>query len=683
MTTTCSHCQTPLGEDAPAGLCPRCLLEMSLQSRTIPGEPTHESAALSPEELGARFPQFEILEYLGRGGMGAVYKARQKSLNRLVAIKILAPERERDAQFAERFAREAELLARLNHPHIVTIHDFGNAEGWFYLVMEFVDGVNLRDLLRDGKMEPERALAIIPPICEALQYAHEKGIVHRDIKPENLLLDREGRIKIADFGIASLAGIGGERGGTPPYMAPEQRQGNSDQRSDIYALGVVLYEMLTGERPPKEITAPSKKVRLDVRIDEMVLRALETEPERRYQTASEFRTVVETVTAAHTPPEQASGQPKSEVEKPDIAQSRFSLMAITGACLLIFALVSVFMAVAVNKIGTPISLPNGDTPPNKPAILVSSGLLGLVLLCACTGTLLGWISMSRIRHSAGRLHGVGLAVFDALLFPLLIADATVILSVARALNPVLAAGMPIWMFLAIFLGIAGLAALNILVYELTFRRAEGTKSIFPLASWIAACLAVAVSLVLLFAGARSVRAGQINWSIANSNQSTDGFDKTVSLVLPEPASGTACVLDFETGRLLTPPPELMARLEKGDVGLAAASRQWLRIRGGDAVIYMPAAEHGYALRLFDSMAVGAATNSVPLTFDEFSPLAVSRAIASLGRRSDEEDHFYQSPPAGPGGSAFLTREGGTGVMQIEGPTAGGVKIRYKLVRKNR
>ncbi len=115
--------------------------------------------------------------------------------------------------------------------------------------MEFVDGVNLRDLLRDGKMSPERALAIVPPICEALEYAHGKGIVHRDIKPENLLLDREGRIKIADFGIASLAGADGERSGTPPYMAPEQRKGQADQRADIYALGVVLYEMLTGERP--------------------------------------------------------------------------------------------------------------------------------------------------------------------------------------------------------------------------------------------------------------------------------------------------------------------------------------------------------------------------------------------------------------------------------------------------
>ena len=136
----------------------------------------------------------------------------------------------------------------------------------------------------------------MPPICEALEYAHEKGVVHRDIKPENLLLDRDGRLKIADFGIASLVGTQGEKAGTPAYMAPEQNGAQVDKRADIYALGVVLYEMLTGERPGKDFVSPSKKVEVDVRIDEMVLRALESEPEKRYQTAGEFRTVVETMT---------------------------------------------------------------------------------------------------------------------------------------------------------------------------------------------------------------------------------------------------------------------------------------------------------------------------------------------------------------------------------------------------
>jgi tRNA A-37 threonylcarbamoyl transferase component Bud32 len=290
-------------------------MRQALASRTIIDGPAPSSPPPSPEEIADKFPQFEILECLGRGGMGVVYKARQKSLNRVVAIKILAPEREREARFAERFAREAELLAKLNHPHIVTIHDFGETGGLFYLVMEFVDGVNLRDLLRDGKLEPKQALAIVPPICEALQYAHEQGIVHRDIKPENLLLDRAGRLKIADFGIASLAGASDEMAGTPVYMAPEQSGGSRevDSRADIYALGVVLYEMLTGERPAKDIVPPSRKVQIDVRLDEMVLRALEKSPELRYQTAGEFRTVVETIAASppstQPAPPIATGQP--------------------------------------------------------------------------------------------------------------------------------------------------------------------------------------------------------------------------------------------------------------------------------------------------------------------------------------------------------------------------------------
>jgi serine/threonine protein kinase len=238
--SACPDCGTPLPPDSPQALCPACLMRQALASRTIvEGDPKADtSLPFSPEEIADKFPGFEILECLGRGGMGVVYKARQKSLNRIVAIKILAPERGGETRFAERFAREAEFLAKLNHPHIVTIHDFGvsdsqpstpdsqpstpDSQPLYYLVMEYVDGVNLRDLLRDGKLEPQQALAIVPPICDALQYAHDKGIVHRDIKPENLLLDRDGRIKIADFGIAALMGTDGDPSGTPPYMAPEQ-----------------------------------------------------------------------------------------------------------------------------------------------------------------------------------------------------------------------------------------------------------------------------------------------------------------------------------------------------------------------------------------------------------------------------------------------------------------------------
>jgi tRNA A-37 threonylcarbamoyl transferase component Bud32 len=267
---------------------------------------------LSPAEIAALFPQLEILECLGRGGMGVVYKARQPRLNRIVALKILAQEKDRDGQFVERFTREAQALARLNHPNIVTVHDFGEAGGHCYLVMEYVDGLNLRQLLLNGKMAPGQALTIVPKICEALQYAHEQGIVHRDIKPENILLDKQGRVKIADFGIAKMMGVGdGQQAltgakdvvGTPHYMAPEQLEKplTVDHRADIYSLGVVFYEMLTGELPLGKFAPPSKKVQIDVRLDEVVLHTLEKEPDRRYQHANQLKTDVETISGTVPP----------------------------------------------------------------------------------------------------------------------------------------------------------------------------------------------------------------------------------------------------------------------------------------------------------------------------------------------------------------------------------------------
>jgi tRNA A-37 threonylcarbamoyl transferase component Bud32 len=276
-------------------------------AQTIPDTlPMTDRGRPSPAELAAHFPNLDILEYLGRGGMGVVYKARQKSLNRLVALKLLAPERVGDERFAQRFAKEAQALAALNHPNIVTIYDFGQVGGFFYLLMEFVDGVNLRQAMRAARFTPDEALAIVPPICAALQYAHEHGIVHRDIKPENLLLDKEGHVKIADFGIAKMLNAEASdvgvteslQAGTPQYMAPEQKASrHTDHRADIYSLGVLLYELLTGELPGKPLTPPSKKVAVDVRLDELVLRALDEKPERRYQTIAEVKTLVETVSA--------------------------------------------------------------------------------------------------------------------------------------------------------------------------------------------------------------------------------------------------------------------------------------------------------------------------------------------------------------------------------------------------
>ena len=297
----CKRCRAETDDLSVSGLCARCLMAANFISKTLPDTEIPEPAApLSPEEISGYFPNYEILECLGRGGMGVVYKARQKTLDRLVAIKILADEWKEDSLFAKRFENEARTLALMSHPNIVTVHDFGDAEGLFYIAMEFIDGVNLRDLIEDGKMPPDDAFAIIPPICEALNYAHHKGIVHRDIKPENILLDNEGKIKLADFGVASLLGTEGEKAGTAPYMAPEQSKGQSDERTDIYSLGVVLYEMLTGERPTKDIVVPSHTVDVSNRIDNLVLRAMEKGPENRIQTALEFRTVAQEVISAES-----------------------------------------------------------------------------------------------------------------------------------------------------------------------------------------------------------------------------------------------------------------------------------------------------------------------------------------------------------------------------------------------
>ena len=304
--------------------------------------------------------------------MGVVYKARQKHLDRLVALKILSPAIGQDPAFAERFQREARAMAMLSHPHIVTVHDFGRTEvasgQWsvvsesplppgegqgegrslYFFLMEFVDGVNLRRLLDTGKLSPEEALAIVPQICDALQYAHDAGVVHRDIKPENILLDKHGRVKIADFGLAKLMGrkvvsgqwsVGSEEEadqklatshsplatdltatgqimGTPQYMAPEQIEHPTevDHRADIYSLGVVFYQMLTGELPIGRFAPPSKKVQIDVRLDEVVLRALEKEPDRRYQQASELKTRVETIV---TTPAAAAALGRSGTPVPD------------------------------------------------------------------------------------------------------------------------------------------------------------------------------------------------------------------------------------------------------------------------------------------------------------------------------------------------------------------------------
>jgi len=554
----CPQCGATLPSDAPDGLCPNCIMAMNLKTETaFSGDATRAQPPLPPEQIAPHFPQLEILECLGRGGMGVVYKARQKTLNRFVALKLLAPERVNDAKFAGRFTREAQALAALNHPNIVTIHDFGQAGGFYFLLMEFVDGTNLRHLLRARKFTPEEALAIVPSLCDALQFAHERGIVHRDIKPENILLDKTGRVKVADFGIAKMLVNGNGEAptdiaapdnatqsvvGTPGYSAPEQKSHPQrvDSRADIYSLGVVFYEMLTGELPGKQLQPPSTKVHIDVRLDEIVLRALEKTPERRYQTAVEFRTQVETLAHECSARGVQNEKPalswaekralmqeiRAHMTEPErkqmslhsalfgiwnaatwfapvfggmFAASGFGVMlglccSVVGLCFFPFLirfqremLCSTAWAKAQGITPEQLGLMSATRPGphfSPPAIVGAAWatLFFLVapvflwhevnthefqnhgpfasrlmfvcfvfILSAVTApfatTILGWISVTQIRRSAGKICGLGLAVFDGLLFPLLALDGLLIsvgiLTKIKLDQASIAAGVPL------------------------------------------------------------------------------------------------------------------------------------------------------------------------------------------------------------------------------------------------
>lgn len=311
--TSCPSCGEPLPPESSQGLCPRCIL------RDVVEESPPPSNDISLDDVREIFPDWEILELLGVGGIGRVYKARDPRVDRIVALKILSPDRVEDPEWVERFTREARALARLNHPHIVQVHGFG-ATPQPHLVMEYVDGVNLRQAMKSGGLSARETIVIVPKLCDALHYAHEHGVLHRDIKPENILIDTEGRVKIVDFGLAKLCDEGaipftltqsGAKLGTIAYMAPEQIENPSDvdHRADIYSLGVVLYEMLTGELPLGVFPSPSEANGSDPRLDSVVLRTLEKKKEKRFQDAETMGSEIETASSSKVP--ESKAQPTS------------------------------------------------------------------------------------------------------------------------------------------------------------------------------------------------------------------------------------------------------------------------------------------------------------------------------------------------------------------------------------
>lgn len=411
----CPTCHSPIAPDAPGGFCAACLLR---DAEEISPGGTYEVPSL--EEVSAAFLKLEVLEFIGQGGMGFVYKVRQPGLDRIVALKILSPALGRDPAFEERFAREARVLGQLQHPNIVAVFEHGEEGGFFYLLMEYVDGINLRQAMHAGRFSPEQALDVVPGICDALQAAHAQGICHRDIKPENILLDREGRVKIVDFGIALIGGdqqrnftltaTGGALG-SAAYMAPEQheRPHDVDHRADIYSLGVVLYEMLTGELPLGRFPAPSERARVNQRVDEIVFRTLEKERDLRQQSAEEVKTAV-TGVGSVTPTEQSG---EAVAEQPQLSRLVGGAIAlwVAGAALGglgIFLGNTVAMSVggalfAVGFLGCLWSLWEMKT-----GQLVLTGralLIALTVVPMCMGIIAGLIAYGGSRGSFPRIEG--------------------------------------------------------------------------------------------------------------------------------------------------------------------------------------------------------------------------------------------------------------------------------------
>ncbi len=291
-------------------LCPKCRSEIydpaNLKSVTCHScmytfDFDAQATMVQPASGGAKkIGKYEVIGEISRGGMGIVYKGYQRELDRPVALKVVSPDLVKHAEFVERFFREAKALARLNHPHIVQVYDADRDGDTVFMVMELVEGKSLRTLMKLGKVPPDEALRLLPQICDALDYAHGQGIVHRDIKPENILVTYRGDVKIADFGLAVLFTAdantprltsAGVVLGTYDYMAPEQRQesANVDHRADLYALGVVMYELLSGRLPTGRVEAPSKLSGVAPRLDDVVFRALEQDPAKRWSRASQIK----------------------------------------------------------------------------------------------------------------------------------------------------------------------------------------------------------------------------------------------------------------------------------------------------------------------------------------------------------------------------------------------------------
>lgn len=338
--------------------------------------PLDSSTAFSPptaEELAALLPQYEVERLIAQGGMGAVYLGRQPNLDRPVAIKVLPPAWGDSEGFASRFQTEARSMAKLSHGNIVAVHDFGvTTEGHLYLIMEWVPGETLHQLIQRNALRPAQIGTIALQLCDALGFAHTHGILHRDVKPANVLINPEGRVKVADFGLARPIADGEEEQplGTPGYAAPELTQHGQvvDHRSDLYSLGVVIYEMITGELPQRPMVSVTEFVEMSPAWDDVLVRALNPLPAGRYRDAAEMRAKIAFITTnrarvAHLPT--LAPRPKSGGAFASMGKLLFIIFGLSVLAITVHTLMS-------KRAGGPAVNPSATNPSPIPAAPAAS-----------------------------------------------------------------------------------------------------------------------------------------------------------------------------------------------------------------------------------------------------------------------------------------------------------------------
>ena len=369
----------------------------------LPVQPPHPAATPPATQtpaagVGRQIGKYRIKGELGRGGMGAVYLAEQPGLGREVAIKELILSPAADPTALMRFLQEAQVMARTSHPNLVQVHDLEQIGDANYIVLEFVRGRSLRDMVNQGPVPLPQTFAVMHGVLQALHYAHKHAIVHRDMKPENVLLSDEGNVKVADFGIARLTDDSGPGGtatktgttvGTPQYMSPEQVASSKvDGRSDLYSAGIMFYELVVGQPPftatgadgpftlmAKHVQAPPKppsvhRPGLDMRLEEMIMKSLSKRPEDRFQTGEEFDTTMLRIADRLCPGWQKSLEPGADLSK--------MVPAATAAQAAAMASPLAVPSMAEPVAAAPVQAVYNPAPPVKPAAKKASGCLGVI-----------------------------------------------------------------------------------------------------------------------------------------------------------------------------------------------------------------------------------------------------------------------------------------------------------------